>query len=45
MCKLQNNFLILWDIGDYEAAKEGLARMKYFVNIEESLKDRLDLPS
>jgi Fe-S protein assembly co-chaperone HscB len=33
-----------FDSGDYTAAKEGLARMKYFINIEESLKDRLDPP-
>ncbi|CAI8043236.1 Iron-sulfur cluster co-chaperone protein HscB [Geodia barretti] len=33
-----------FDSGDYTAAKECLARMKYFINIEESLKDRLDPP-
>ena len=32
-------------VGDYVAAKEKLARMKYFVNIAELLKDTLDLPS
>lgn len=31
--------------GDLSAAKECLARMKYFVNIEELLKEVLDLPS
>ena len=30
--------------GDYAAAKESLARMKYFVNIDELLKETLDLP-
>lgn len=34
----------LYYAADYAAAKEGLARMKYFVNIEELLKDTLDLP-
>lgn len=33
-----------FESADYAAAKEGLARMKYFVNIEELLKDTLDLP-
>ena len=31
--------------GDLSAAEECLARMKYFVNIEELLKEVLDLPS
>ncbi len=29
--------------GDFAGAKEGLARMKYFANIEEELTERLDL--
>lgn len=31
-------------LGEYSAAKEGLARMKYYVNIEELLMDTPELP-
>lgn len=38
-------FLFVFSPGDFSAAKDGLARMKYYVNIEELLTDTLDLPS
>lgn len=38
------NLLFYFSPGDYSAAKIGLARMKYYVNIEELLTDSLELP-
>ena len=36
-------FFNLFPSGNYSGAKEGLARMKYFVNIEEELLQRVGL--